>query len=32
MTNQWGTRTEEAVKRILEILPANHGIEYEYDA
>ncbi|MFC5480463.1 hypothetical protein [Massilia suwonensis] len=31
MSNQWGTRTEEAVKKILEILPANHGILYEHE-
>ncbi|QJD90134.1 hypothetical protein HH213_08510 [Duganella dendranthematis] len=31
MSNQWGTRTEEAVKKILKILPANHGIRYEYE-
>ncbi len=28
-TNQWGLRTEEAVKGILAMLPADHGIEYE---
>ncbi|MES2832905.1 MAG: hypothetical protein V4695_13050 [Pseudomonadota bacterium] len=29
MTNQWGLRTEEAVKNILALLPENHGITYE---
>ena len=29
MTNQWGLRTEEAVKNILEVLPQGHGITYE---
>lgn len=29
MTNQWGPRTEEAVKNILAALPQNHGITYE---
>jgi len=29
MTNQWGNRTEEAVKNILAVLPQNHGITYE---
>ncbi|OBV41657.1 hypothetical protein [Janthinobacterium psychrotolerans] len=29
MINQWGPSTEEAVKKILEILPANHGLQYE---
>jgi len=31
VSNQWGTRTEEAVKKILEILPGDHGIFYEYE-
>jgi len=31
MSNQWGIRTEEAVKKILEILPDDHGIQYEYE-
>lgn len=31
MSNQWGIRTEEAVKKILDILPPNHGIEYDYE-
>ena len=29
MTNQWGLRTEEAVKNILAVLPQDHGITYE---
>jgi hypothetical protein len=29
MTNQWGTRTEEAVKNVIELLPVNHGLQYE---
>jgi hypothetical protein len=29
MTNQWGLRTEEAVKSILARLPQDHGISYE---
>lgn len=29
MSNQWGIRTEEAVKKILEILPLDHGMHYE---
>lgn len=29
MTNQWGLRTEEAVKNILALLPQDHGISYE---
>lgn len=29
MTNQWGIRTEEAVKSILALLPQGHGITYE---
>ena len=29
MTNQWGLRTEEAVKNILALLPQDHGITYE---
>jgi hypothetical protein len=29
MTNQWGLRTEEAVKNILAVLPQDHGISYE---
>lgn len=29
LTNQWGLRTEEAVKNILAILPQGHGITYE---
>lgn len=29
MSNQWGPRTEEAVKKILDILPTNHGLKYE---
>lgn len=31
MSNQWGPRTEEAVKKILEILPTNHGLKYELE-
>ena len=29
MTNQWGLRTEDAVKNILALLPHDHGITYE---
>jgi hypothetical protein len=29
LTNQWGLRTEEAVKSILATLPAGHGITYQ---
>lgn len=29
MSKQWGLRTEDAVKKILDILPANHGLQYE---
>jgi len=29
LSNQWGTRTEEAVANILKLLPAGHGIECE---
>lgn len=29
MSNQWGLRTEEAVKNILAALPPGHGISYE---
>jgi hypothetical protein len=29
MSNQWGLRTEEAVKNILAVLPQDHGITYE---
>ena len=29
MTNQWGIRTEEAVKNILTVLPQDHGITFE---
>ena len=29
LTNQWGLRTEEAVKNILAVLPQDHGITYE---
>lgn len=29
LTNQWGLRTEEAVKNILVVLPQDHGITYE---
>ena len=29
MTNQWGLRTEEAVKNLLTLLPPDHGITYE---
>ncbi len=28
MTNQWGPRTEEAVKNIIGVLPENHGLKY----
>ena len=29
LTNQWGLRTEEAVKNILGALPLDHGVTYE---
>ena len=29
VSNQWGLRTEEAVKNILAVLPQGHGITYE---
>lgn len=29
MSNQWGRRTEEAVKNILALLPQDHGITFE---
>ena len=29
LSNQWGTRTEEAVRSIVQLLPENHGVEYE---
>lgn len=29
MTNQWGTRTEEAVAEILNLLPSGHGVSYQ---
>ena len=29
LSKQWGIRTEEAVKKIMELLPVGHGIGYE---